>query len=120
LSFNPWNRVAYELQIITIILAPTLLCASIYLTLKHICLALNPSLSRVRPYLYPLVFVPADVACLIIQTSGGGLAIAGATKNFALVEHGNRATLAGILLQVAVLGFFGVVGADYFVRVKKW
>jgi hypothetical protein len=98
LSFNPWNRVAYELQIITIILAPTLLCASIYLTLKHICLALNPSLSRVRPYLYPLVFVPADVACLIIQTSGGGLAIAGATKNFALVEHGNRATLAGIFV----------------------
>ncbi|KAK4175924.1 RTA1 like protein-domain-containing protein [Triangularia setosa] len=120
LTSNPWNKKAFETQIVAIILAPTLLCISVYLTLKHVCLSLNPTLSRIRPRLYPFIFVPLDISCLTVQAIGGALAAGGAVSNIRLVEHGNRAIIAGIVLQVVVLGGFGGVGGEYLLRVKKW
>ncbi|KAK4144529.1 RTA1 like protein-domain-containing protein [Dichotomopilus funicola] len=120
LTDNPWNNHAFETQIVAIILAPTLLCISVYLTLKHVCLALNPALSRVRPRLYPFIFVPMDVSCLLVQAIGGSLAASGARTNYVMTQHGNRCIIAGIVLQVVVLGFFGITAGDYLVRVKKW
>lgn len=121
LTDNPWNKNAFETQIVAIILAPTLVCISIYLTLKHVCLALNPALSRLRrPHLYPFVFVPLDVSCLCVQAIGGALAASAAVSNLSLVQAGNRCIIAGIVLQVVVLLFFGTVSGDYFVRVRRW
>ncbi|SPQ25445.1 505f3e0a-8005-46ca-be49-b987d1fac54f [Thermothielavioides terrestris] len=120
LTDNPWNKDAFETQIVAIILAPTLVCISIYLTLKHVCLSLNPALSRIRPHLYPFIFVPLDVSCLCVQAIGGSLAASAALSNFQLVQSGNRCIIAGIVLQVVVLLFFGSSATDYFFRVKKW
>ena len=124
LHANPWNQNAFETQICAIILAPTLICISIYLTLKHVCLALNPALARVRPNLFPFIFVPADVSCLLVQAIGGALAASSGSSsdhpNLKLVNGGNQAIIAGIALQVVVLLFFGVVSADYYLRVSKW
>ncbi|KAM7188169.1 sphingoid long-chain base transporter RSB1 [Naviculisporaceae sp. PSN 640] len=120
LNTNPWNKAAFETQIVAIILAPTLICVSVYLTLKHVCLALNPALSRVRPHLYPFIFVPADVSCLLLQAIGGGLAASAGQTNFTLLQHGNRVIIAGISLQVVVLLFFGLTAGDYAFRMKKW
>ncbi|KAJ4289500.1 hypothetical protein N0V88_006982 [Collariella sp. IMI 366227] len=92
LTDNPWNKHAFETQIVAIILAPTLICISIYLTLKHICLSLNASLSRIPARKYPFIFVPLDVSCLVVQAIGGGLAASGSSgsKNLKMVAHGNR------------------------------
>ncbi|KAJ0306816.1 uncharacterized protein N0V96_007444 [Colletotrichum fioriniae] len=117
---NPWNKDAFQMQICTIILGPTFICAGIYLTLKHVSTNLNPSLSRVRPRLYPLIFLPADLTCLIIQAIGGGLAAAAGQTNKKLLDGGNQAIIAGIVLQVVVLMLFGITGADYWIRVRKW
>ncbi|KAK3319117.1 RTA1 like protein-domain-containing protein [Apodospora peruviana] len=120
LSSNPWNHHAFETQIVAIILAPTVICISIYLTLKYACISLNPDLSRVRPHLYPFIFVPLDVSCLLVQAIGGALAASAGYDDFALLQHGNRAIIAGITLQVVVLLFFGAVATDYYLRVKRW
>ncbi|KAK3687778.1 RTA1 like protein-domain-containing protein [Podospora appendiculata] len=120
LSTNPWNKEAFETQICAIILAPTLVCISIYLTLKHVCLALNPALSRIRPHLYPFIFVPLDVSCLLVQAIGGALAASAGYTNYTLLQHGNRAIIAGITLQVVVLLGFGLTAADYYRRVRAW
>ncbi len=120
LTDNPWNKHAFETQIVAIILAPTLVCISIYLTLKHVCLALAPGLSRVRPGLYPYIFVPLDVSCLLVQAIGGALAASAALENPGIVQAGNRCIIAGIVLQVVVLGGFGVSVGDYWLRVRKW
>lgn len=120
LADNPWNSSAFETQICAIILSPTLICISIYLTLKHICLSLSPELSRVRPNLYPFIFLPLDVSCLLIQAIGGALAASAGHEKPNLLEHGNRAIIAGICLQVAVLAFFGTTSLDYYFRVRKW
>jgi len=85
-----------------------------------VCLALNPALSRLRPAWYPLIFVPLDVSCLLVQAIGGALAASAGYTNFSLLQGGNRAIIAGISLQVVVLAFFGAACADYFVRAKRW
>ncbi|KAI1336589.1 RTA1-domain-containing protein [Xylariaceae sp. FL0016] len=117
---NPWNSSAFQTQICAIILAPTLICISIYLTLKHITLSLRPDLSRVRPRLYPVIFVPADVSCLILQAIGGSLAASASYDNQALLEAGDHVIIAGIALQSVVLIAFGAMCADYYVRVRAW
>ncbi|KLU81383.1 hypothetical protein MAPG_00473 [Magnaporthiopsis poae ATCC 64411] len=123
LADNPWNRQAFETQICAIVLGPTLICISIYLTLKHVTFALGPTLSRVRPRVYPFIFVPADVSCLLVQAIGGALAASAASDgvpNMDLVNGGNRAIIAGICLQVVVLVAFGALSIDYYVRVRRW
>ncbi|ETS83575.1 hypothetical protein PFICI_05451 [Pestalotiopsis fici W106-1] len=118
---NPFSKDAFQLQISAIVLAPTLLCISIYLTLKHAVLSLSPGLSRVRPRLYPLIFVPADVSCLILQAIGGGLAASAGSsgENADLLLAGDRVIIVGIALQVAVLLGFGTMATDYLVRVRR-
>lgn len=116
---NPWNSDAFQLQICAIILAPTFICVSIYLTLKHACLALNPTISRLRPKWYPIIFLPADLSCLIVQAIGGGIAAAAGRNDKKLLDGGNNAIIAGVALQVAVLFLFGLLGFDYFFRIKK-
>lgn len=117
---NPWNSAAFQLQICCIIIAPTFICAAIYLTLKHVALALNPSLSRFHPRWYPRVFLPADLSCLIIQAIGGGVAAAAKRDQPGVAQSGNRTIIAGVVLQVIVLLGFGVMGTDYYLRVRKY
>ncbi|CRK16056.1 hypothetical protein BN1708_017456 [Verticillium longisporum] len=113
-------RALLSLQICAIILAPTMLCVAIYLTLKHVALALSPPLSRIRPRLYPWIFLPADLSCLVLQAIGGGISAAAGRTNATLLSHGNRMIISGVALQVVVLLFFGVMGVDYWVRVRRW
>lgn len=119
LNDNPWDRDAFQLQICVIILAPTILCAAIYLIIKHTALALDPSLSRVAPKWYPLFFLPADVSCLVVQAVGGSLAAAAGQDDPDLLDHGNNAIIAGICLQVVVLSLFGAVSGEYLLRVHR-
>ncbi|KAK4247463.1 RTA1 like protein [Corynascus novoguineensis] len=119
LARNPWNDSAFKLQIVAIILGPTLICVGLYLTLKHAVLALNRSLSRVKPRLYPLFFVPADVSCLVIQAIGGGIAASAGRDKYDLLQHGNRTIMAGIVLQVVVLATFGALAGDYLFRAGR-
>lgn len=120
LSTNPYNQQAFETQICAIILAPTLVCISIYLTLKHVCLALNPALSRVAPRWLPFIFVPADVSCLLVQAAGGAIAASAGATNMKLLEAGDHAIIAGIVLQVVVLLGFGAMSLDYWLRARAW
>ncbi|KAJ4422941.1 hypothetical protein N0V82_002468 [Gnomoniopsis sp. IMI 355080] len=119
MSYNPWNSGAFQLQICAIILAPTIICISLYLTLKQITGVINPELSRIRPRLYPLLFCPSDVACLVVQAIGGGLAASGKT-NLKLLNDGNHMIIAGVALQVVVLLAFGALCVDYMVRARRW
>ncbi|KAK3492080.1 RTA1-domain-containing protein [Neurospora hispaniola] len=120
LSLNPWNGSAFKTQIVSIILGPTLICIGLYLTLKHIIASLSPSLSPFRPRFYPLFFVPADVSCLVIQAIGGGIAASAGKDNYTLLQHGNRVIIAGIVLQVVVLGAFGGLSSIFLLRAKKY
>ncbi|KYK59113.1 RTA1 domain protein [Drechmeria coniospora] len=119
LHANPWDEGAFELQICAIIIGPTFICAAIYLTLKHVALALGPNLSRVPPVWYPRLFLPADLGCLVVQAIGGGVASAAGHAKPALQRSGNRLIVAGVALQVVVLLLFGLLALDYWLRVRR-
>jgi RTA1 like protein. len=57
---------------------------------------------------------------LFIQAIGGALAASAALNNYEMVQHGNRCIIAGIVLQVVVLMFFGLSALDYYIRVRRW
>ncbi|GAB1316898.1 Parasitic phase-specific protein PSP-1 [Madurella fahalii] len=120
LAVNPWNNGAFKMQIVAIILGPTLICIGLYLTLKHAVTNLNRSLSRLPPRLYPLFFIPADISCLVVQGIGGGVAAAAGRNSYNLLQHGNWTIMAGIVLQVIVLGAFGVLVGDYLFRAARY
>ncbi|CCC14852.1 hypothetical protein SMACR_07577 [Sordaria macrospora] len=119
LSQNPWASSAFKTQIVSIVLGPTLVCIGLYLTLKHIVATISPSLSPFRPKFYPIFFVPADVSCLVIQAIGGGIAASAGKDNFGLLQHGNRVIIAGIVLQVVILGAFGGLSSIFLLRAKR-
>ena len=117
---NPWDPDALKLQLCAIIIAPSFICVSIYLTLKHITLSVNPQLSRIKPRLYPIIFLPADLSCLILQGIGGGIAAAATSSDPELLKRGDHIIMAGIALQVTVSIFFGVTSVDYLWRARRW
>ena len=109
------------MQVVSIILAPTLICAGIYLTLKHIALAVAPTVSRFKPRLYTWIFIPSDVFCLILQAIGGGVDAAAdnpTTHNPSELHTGNSIIITGISLQVFVLTIFGLLSLDFFYRAR--
>ena len=119
LYYNPWNSGAFQLQICAIILGPTFICVSVYLTLKHVSLAIGPELSRIPPVWYPRFFLPADLTCLVLQCIGGGVASAAGKTEVDKQKAGNNLIIAGIVLQVVVLFSFGILGFDYWFRAHK-
>lgn len=52
---NVWSDKGFQMQIICLIIAPSFLAAGIYLTLKHIVIALGEEMSRLKPKLYTWV-----------------------------------------------------------------
>ncbi|KAL1857972.1 hypothetical protein Plec18167_001623 [Paecilomyces lecythidis] len=119
LHYNAWSSNGFKIQIVCLILAPTLICAGIYLTLKHIALAVGPHLSRLNPRLYTWLFIPFDVFCLVLQGVGGGVD-ASAETHPKLLKTGNNIIIAGIVLQVVILSIFGLLSLDFFWRASRY
>ncbi|RHZ62577.1 RTA1 domain-containing protein [Aspergillus thermomutatus] len=116
---NPWDESAFKLQIVCLVLAPTFVAAGIYLTLKHIILALGPEHSRLKPRLFTWIFIGCDVGSLILQAAGGGVAAAAGNTNQALLKAGDDIIIAGIAFQVATMSVCGLLGLEFFIRYGK-
>ncbi|EER29924.1 RTA1 like protein family [Coccidioides posadasii C735 delta SOWgp] len=116
---NPWASGPFKLQIVTIILGPTLVAAAIYLTLKHIVLFLGPENSRIPARLYTWIFITCDVCSLVLQAIGGGVAAAAGRNDQDKLEIGNRIIITGIAFQVATMSVCGFLGLDFFLRASR-
>jgi hypothetical protein len=116
---NPWNSSAFKLQIVCLVLAPTFVAAGIYLTLKHIILALGPEHSRLKPTLFTWIFIGCDVGSLILQAAGGGVAAAAGNTDRKLLQAGDNIIIAGIAFQVATMSVCGLLGLEFLIRYSK-
>lgn len=119
---NPWSDSGFKMDLVCIILAPTLICAGIYLTLKHVARTVGPNFSRIKPRLYTWIFIPFDIFCLCLQAIGGGVDAAASDTtpvNEKTLKAGNDIIIAGIVLQVVNLAVFGLLSLDFFVAAKK-
>ncbi|KEF59019.1 uncharacterized protein A1O9_03862 [Exophiala aquamarina CBS 119918] len=118
---NPWSDAGFKTQICCLVLAPSFLAAGIYVTLKHIVRYCGAEHSRLKPRLYPWIFIGCDFGSIILQAIGGGIA-AGAGDNLRnpkLLDVGNGMIVAGIAFQVATMAVCGILMLDYFIRFKK-
>jgi hypothetical protein len=113
---NPWSDTGFRIQIVCLILSPSFLAAGIYLTLKHIVLALGPESSRLKPRLYTWIFISCDAFSIILQAVGGGVAASGSGN---LINIGNSIMIAGIAFQVATMFICLCLAADFAVRLGK-
>ena len=65
------------MQKICLTIAPAFIAARLYLTLSRIVIIFGPKNSRVKPLSYPRLFIPRDVASLLLQAAGGGYCLRG-------------------------------------------
>ena len=92
------------------------LAAGIYLSLKHMVIALGREYSRLQPKHYTWIFICCDFFSLVLQGIGGGLA-ATADDGSSQLTSGSNLMLSGIVIQVFTLFVFGILVGDYFRRV---
>lgn len=116
---NPWSDSGFRLQIVCLILGPSLVAAAIYLTLKHFVLYCGPQYSPLKPRLYPWLFIGCDIASIVLQACGGGLAAAGGKTNIKLLNAGNNLIVTGIAFQVATMVGCGLLVLVYIWRYRK-
>lgn len=117
-----WNYPAFVIQLVMLILAPTLVAASISVTFKWIVLYLDPKYSVLKPKWYPWVFVGTDFISIIIQAVGGAIsagATSGSTPNQKLLDLGSGLLIAGVAFQAANMAFCGGLMLIYWLRYRK-
>ncbi|CZR61397.1 related to phospholipid-translocating ATPase [Phialocephala subalpina] len=117
---NPWSDVGFEMQICCLVLAPSFLAAGIYLTLKHMVLYCGPEYSRLKAKWYPWIFIGSDLASIIVQAIGGGVAASAKNStNPALLTAGDALIITGIALQSVTMSVCGALVLNFFLCRRK-
>jgi hypothetical protein len=116
---NPWSDSGFRLQIVCLVLGPSLVAAAIYLTLKHFVLYCGPQYSPLKARLYPWVFIGCDIGSIVLQACGGGIAASGGSSNVKLLNAGNNLIVTGIAFQVATMAGCGLLVLLYIWRYRK-
>jgi hypothetical protein len=120
MTSNPWSHSGFQLQIVCIVLGPSFIAASIYLTLKHLVLYFGPQHSLLKAKLYPIVFIGCDIGSISLQAIGGGIAaVAGNKHNGPLLKTGDGLIVAGIAFQVFTMSVFGLLAAIFYVKYRR-
>lgn len=119
--YNVWNGNAFDLQLITLIIAPSLMLAGIDLILKHLVSTFGPEHSYIKPPLITWTFISLDILSLVLQAIGGILASIASNQVSALslLQTGNDLLVAGIALQVAQLVAFGLFSVSWLIRLHR-
>ncbi|KAH8896107.1 RTA1 like protein [Thozetella sp. PMI_491] len=93
----------FILQTLTILVAPALFAASIYMVTGRLIILLNAqSYSIIRPTLLTKIFVGGDIISFIVQIIGSG----SISNNFNLAK---TIILVGLVVQIIFFGLFVVV-----------
>ena len=98
-------------------IGPAFLSAAVYLCLARIVVAYGEDLSRFSPRFYTITFITFDSIALLLQATGGGIA-SGATTTSSK-QRGINIMVAGVGWQVASLGIFAILCAEFGWRVYR-
>ena len=91
------------------------MAAGIYLCLSSIVTIFGPENSRIKPTSYPRIVIPCDIASLVLQALGGGMASA-ASHQKKDPKAGNNIMIAGLAVQVVTLLIFIIFAVDFTIR----
>ncbi|KAM7198357.1 RTA1 like domain containing protein [Rhypophila sp. PSN 637] len=98
----PYNKIAFLMQITTLVVAPIFIAAGIYVCLGYLIKEVGPKYSLIGPKLYLWIFCIADVVSLLIQAGGAALASA-ATNGGKDPQPGAKMMVGGIIFQLVSL-----------------
>ncbi|KAI9329220.1 RTA1 like protein-domain-containing protein [Zopfochytrium polystomum] len=111
---SPFDAGTYAVQQTLILFPPVFYAATLYLVLKHIILAVDPSLSPLKPKLISVVFVGFDVLSFFVQGGASGIIVSAGT-NLNTLNIGIKVLIVGLMIQVvSFLGFLALGAAFYF------
>lgn len=113
-----YNKIAFLLQITTLVVAPIFVAAAIYVTLGYLIKAVGQQYSVIRPKVYLWLFLVVDVVALLVQAGGGGLA-SGAANKGKDTEPGARMMVAGIIFQLVSMTVFCILFAIFVWRTRR-
>jgi hypothetical protein len=96
-----WNYSAFVIQLVMLIIGPTLVAAAISVTFKWIVIQKGVKYSLLRPNLYPWFFVGLDFFSIVIQAIGGAISATatGGETNAKLLDVGSDLLVAGVAFQ---------------------
>jgi RTA1 like protein len=119
LNDNPYDNAGFNMQITCLTIAPALIAAGIYLTLKHLVICFGEEHSYLKARYYTWLFIACDLVSLTLQGAGGGVAATAEDNDATTVTMGNNLMMAGIAFQVVTLLGFAVITALYYFRLSR-
>ncbi|KAF2018817.1 RTA1-domain-containing protein [Aaosphaeria arxii CBS 175.79] len=112
-SQDQWDRNAYIIQTLLLLLGPALFAATIYMILGRIILLTDgEKFSLIRRTWLTKIFVGGDVLSFVIQGAGGGV-MSSADKNPGNMKKGENMIIGGLFVQLFFFGFFVVTSAVF-------
>ncbi|RGP73169.1 phospholipid-translocating atpase [Fusarium longipes] len=114
--FEPFNAMAFQAQVCCLIIGPAFNSAVVYLMLKYIVALFGPEWSLLKPKLYTIIFIGADIVSLVLQAAGGGIAATTSIGDKDMLNLGNSIMMAGIAFQVVTLSMFALVATAFCIR----
>ncbi|CAI7607576.1 unnamed protein product [Penicillium manginii] len=107
------NITLYIIQTLTILVAPALFAASIYMVLgRLIRLVKGEEYSPIKPSLLTKIFVGGDILSFVIQLAGSGML----SSNFSV---GKAIILVGLAFQILFFGLFVICATIFHRRLAR-
>ncbi|GAQ08722.1 sphingoid long-chain base transporter RSB1 [Aspergillus lentulus] len=119
LHYNPFPFDPFLEYLICLTIGPAFLSAAIYICLGHIVVVYGEGISRLKPRTYTIIFVLCDFLSLVLQAAGGAITSTADHDQQDLRQTGINIMIAGLASQVASLGVFLCLCADFAWRVYK-
>ncbi|GIK00908.1 hypothetical protein Aspvir_004938 [Aspergillus viridinutans] len=119
LHYNPFPFDPFLEYLICLTIGPAFLSAAIYICLGHIVVVYGEDISRLKPRTYTIIFVVCDFLSLVLQAAGGAITSTADHDQQDLRQTGINIMIAGLASQVASLGVFLCLCADFAWRVYK-
>ncbi|KAL4731325.1 hypothetical protein ACLX1H_000290 [Fusarium chlamydosporum] len=114
--FLPFDAIPFQAQVCCLIIGPAFNSAAVYLMLKYIVALFGPQWSFLKPKLYTIIFIGADIVSLVLQAAGGGISATSAIGDEDSLNLGNNIMMAGIAFQVVTLSVFALLATAFCVR----
>lgn len=113
-----WKVVPYALQSLMLLIAPSLLAATIYGMLgRLIILAKGQEYSPIRPEILTKVFITSDVLSFLVQSGGGGMLTN--AKSSSSIQMGENIIIVGLFIQLVGFALFISVAAIFHWRIAQ-
>ncbi|TVY59422.1 Protein RTA1 [Lachnellula cervina] len=112
---NETSMSIFIMQTLTLLVAPALFAASIYMVLGRLVLATRgESLAPIRASRLTKIFVCGDVVAFLVQAGGGGLMAQQKTQN-----SGKSIILVGLFIQIIFFGIFVITSSIFHKRLAR-